>query len=55
MQIYLLRHAIAETRDPERYPVDADRPLTREGRSRMARAARGMRSLGLHLDRKSVV
>ena len=50
MQIYLLRHAIAETRDPERYPVDADRPLTREGRNRMARAARGMRSLGLRFD-----
>ena len=50
MQIYLLRHAIAETRDPERYPVDADRPLTREGRNRMTRAARGLRSLGLRLD-----
>src|SRR5256885_16047970 len=50
MQIYLLRHAIAETRDPERYPVDANRPLTREGRGRMARAARGMRSLGLRFD-----
>ena len=50
MQIYLLRHAIAETRDPERYPVDADRPLTREGRNRMARGARGMRSLGLRFD-----
>jgi phosphohistidine phosphatase len=50
MQVYLLRHAIAETRDPERYPVDADRPLTREGRIRMARAARGIRALGLRFD-----
>ena len=50
MQVFLLRHAIAETRDPERYPVDADRPLTREGKARMARAARGMRALGLRFD-----
>jgi phosphohistidine phosphatase len=50
MRIFLLRHAIAETRDPERYPADADRPLTREGKTRMARAARGMRALGLRFD-----
>jgi len=50
MQVYLLRHAIAETRDPERFPVDADRPLTREGKTRMTRAARGMRALGLRFD-----
>jgi phosphohistidine phosphatase len=50
MQVYLLRHAIAETRDPERYPVDADRPLTRDGKTRMARAARGLRALGLRFD-----
>lgn len=50
MQIYLLRHAIAETRDPERYPLDADRPLTREGRSRMLRAAHGMLAVGLRFD-----
>src|SRR5262245_49313061 len=50
MQVYLLRHAIAENRDPERYPVDADRPLTPAGRRKMQRAARGMRSLGLRFD-----
>ena len=50
MQVYLLRHAIAEPLDPERYPVDADRPLTGSGARRMARAARGLRSLGLRFD-----
>jgi len=50
MQVYLLRHAIAEPRDPEHYPVDADRPLTGTGARRMARAARGLRALGLRLD-----
>ena len=50
MQVYLLRHAIAETRDSKLYPVDADRPLTPDGRRKMQRAARGMRSLGLRFD-----
>lgn len=50
MQVYLLRHAIAEPRDPEHFPVDADRPLTATGARRMARAARGLRSLGVRFD-----
>ena len=50
MQVYLLRHAIAQPRDPEHYPVDADRPLTGSGRRRMARAARGLRALCARLD-----
>jgi phosphohistidine phosphatase len=50
MRIFLLRHAIAEPRDPRRYPGDSGRPLTRTGRARMARAARGMRALGLRFD-----
>jgi phosphohistidine phosphatase len=50
VQIYLLRHAIAESRDPDRFPDDALRPLTREGRAKMARAVRGMKSLGLRFD-----
>jgi phosphohistidine phosphatase len=50
MKVYLLRHAIAESRDPERYPVDADRPLTREGRRKMEQAARGMRAIGFRFD-----
>src|SRR2546422_7611941 len=50
MRIHLLRHAIAGPRDPRRYPADSDRPLTHEGRRKMARAARGMRALGLRFD-----
>ncbi len=50
MNVYLLRHAIAESRDPERYPVDMDRPLTREGRRKMEQAARGMRAVGFRFD-----
>lgn len=31
MELYLIRHAAAHERDPERWPDDADRPLTPEG------------------------
>lgn len=50
MRIYLLRHAIAATRDSGRYPDDRIRPLTQEGRRRMARAAKGINALGLRFD-----
>lgn len=50
MNIYLLRHAIAEDRDPEKYPRDFDRPLTKDGRARMKLAAEGMKALGLTFD-----
>jgi phosphohistidine phosphatase len=50
VQIHLLRHAIAASRDAERYADDRIRPLTREGRARMARGARGLRAFGLRFD-----
>lgn len=50
MQIHLLRHAIAAPRDAARFPDDAIRPLTRDGRRRMQSAARGLRALGLRFD-----
>jgi phosphohistidine phosphatase len=50
MRIYLLRHAIAEPRDPSRYPADFDRPLTREGRRKMGVAARGLRAADAVFD-----
>ena len=50
MRVYLLRHAIAVPRQPKRGRGDAERPLTREGRSRMERAARGMKALGIRFD-----
>ena len=34
MDLYIIRHAIAEDRDSARWPDDADRPLTDRGRER---------------------
>src|SRR3954453_21785562 len=42
MDIYLVRHAIAHERDSERWPDDAKRPLTDDGRERFELAARGL-------------
>ncbi len=50
MRIYLLRHGVAAARDPRKYPRDIERPLTRDGRERLRRAARGMKALGLRFD-----
>jgi phosphohistidine phosphatase len=50
MRIYLLRHAIAEPRDPRRYPLDSERPLTPAGAKKMQRAARGLRGLDGRFD-----
>ncbi|HEX5275995.1 MAG TPA: phosphohistidine phosphatase SixA [Candidatus Rubrimentiphilum sp.] len=49
MKIYFLRHGIAvEPGDWKR--SDYDRPLTSEGRDRMAQEARAFRKMGLKLD-----
>ena len=45
MLLYLVRHAIAEERDPDRWPDDRERPLTDEGRRRFRAAARGLRTV----------
>ena len=45
MELVLLRHAIADERDPGRYPDDSLRPLTDHGRERFRRAARGLATL----------
>jgi phosphohistidine phosphatase len=50
MEVYLLRHAIAADRDPNRWPDDRDRPLTDRGRRRLRRIARGMKKLALRFD-----
>jgi phosphohistidine phosphatase len=34
MDLYVVRHAIAEERDPQRWPDDSQRPLTEKGRKR---------------------
>ena len=42
MYLYLVRHAIAYGRDPERWPDDSRRPLTPEGEEDFRGAARGL-------------
>ena len=48
--IYVVRHAIAEERDAERWPDDAERPLSADGEKRFREAARGLRALVPHVD-----
>jgi phosphohistidine phosphatase len=49
MKCYFLRHGLAG--DPEQWDGnDADRPLTAEGKERMAREAKTMAALSLGLD-----
>jgi phosphohistidine phosphatase len=45
MEIYLVRHAVAEKRDAARWPDDSTRPLTAKGAKQFVRAARGLREL----------
>lgn len=42
MDLIIVRHAIACTRDPQRWPDDRERPLSPAGVSRARRAARGL-------------
>ena len=42
VELLIVRHAIAFERDITRWPDDGVRPLTREGRRRFARAAKGL-------------
>ena len=48
--VYVVRHAVAEERDSERWPDDALRPLTREGEERFRQAARGLREIAPSVD-----
>ena len=50
MQLYLLRHAIAEERGPRWTGHDADRPLTRKGSKKMKRIASAMNDRGVSFD-----
>lgn len=45
MELWLVRHAIAYERDPERWPDDGVRLLTPEGVRRFRRAARGLKRI----------
>lgn len=50
MELYILRHAIAEERSRDAWPDDALRPLTPKGKKRMRRVAEGLFALGLSFD-----
>lgn len=50
MDLYLVRHAIAEPRDAERWPDDSQRPLSSDGTELFGRAARGLRLLGVRVE-----
>jgi phosphohistidine phosphatase len=50
VELYLLRHAIAESRENEGFPRDSDRPLTDKGVIKLRLVTRGMRALGLSFD-----
>ncbi|GAB5549832.1 MAG: phosphohistidine phosphatase SixA [Sandaracinaceae bacterium] len=49
MDLYVVRHAIAEERRPDL--VDASRALTKSGRKRFARCVAGLERLELRFDR----
>jgi phosphohistidine phosphatase len=42
LYVYLVRHAVAYKRDPDRWPDDSRRPLTPEGEEEFVGAARGL-------------
>ena len=44
MELFIVRHAKAAERDPERWPDDADRPLTRQGAREFEQVARRLRA-----------
>lgn len=48
-ELYLIRHAIAEERG-DAWPDDRRRPLSADGRLKMARAARGLVELDVRFD-----
>lgn len=49
MQLYVIRHAIAEEADPGQ--ADGARALTDEGKKRLKRVVKGMRALNIGFDR----
>ena len=50
MDLYLVRHAIAESRDSEQWPDDSRRPLSAKGAELFRLASRGVRRLGIGVD-----
>ena len=50
MDLYVLRHGVAEDRGGSGYASDGERPLTAKGVRRMARQVRRLRSLDVSID-----
>lgn len=51
MDLYLMRHGIAEPQEAQGHGSDRDRPLSANGVKRMRKAAKGLSKLGLSFDR----
>jgi phosphohistidine phosphatase len=45
VELLLVRHAIAFSRDSNQWPNDGDRPLTPQGEARFRKAARGLKTV----------
>ncbi|HEV8293683.1 MAG TPA: phosphohistidine phosphatase SixA [Tepidisphaeraceae bacterium] len=50
MKLFLLRHGLAGERDPSRYPTDAVRPLTTDGKHEILRIAKRLRREKIRFD-----
>jgi len=50
VDVFLVRHAIAESRDHVRWSDDCLRPLSQDGANRFRQAARGVEALGIQVD-----
>ena len=51
MNLYIVRHAIAEPRDSNNTEqADSQRELTREGRKKMRQIAKGLNDMGVQID-----
>ncbi len=50
IDLYILRHAIAESRETWAPKSERERPLTRKGEKEMVRVAKGMKKLELSFD-----
>ena len=50
MDVYVLRHGVADERDYRKYPDDDLRPLIPEGIDKLTRQAKGLKAAGLSLD-----
>ncbi len=50
MNVYVLRHGVADERDFRKYPDDDLRPLIPEGVDKLRRQTKGLKELGLSVD-----